>query len=76
MINLPNEFSNIKLETFLIAKEASFFHCKKRPLLKKNTVMTKGQTEVPVDFVDVSNLLSTQTDGTGFKIVKFKRKIK
>ena len=38
--------------------------------------MTKGQTEVPVDFVDVSNLLSTQTDGTGFKIVKFKRKIK
>ena len=44
--------------------------------MKKNTVMTKGQTEVPVDFVDVSNLLSTQTDGTGFQIVKFKRKIK
>ena len=38
--------------------------------------MAKGQAEVPVDVVDVNNLLSRQTDGSRVKIVKLKRKIK
>ena len=38
--------------------------------------MAKGQAEVPVDVVDVNNLLSRQTGGSWAKIVKLKRKIK
>ena len=38
--------------------------------------MAKGQAEVPVDVVDVNNLLSRQTGGSRAKIVKLKRKIK
>ena len=57
-------------------KRPLFFSWLKRPLFKKNTVMAKGQAEVPVDVVDVNNLLSRQTGGSWAKIVKLKRKIK
>ena len=53
----------------------------KRILFKKITVLSCGQTEkiaicnVPVDDIDISNLLPTTAYGTGLVIVKLKRKI-
>ena len=75
IFDLPKEYSDIrKLEKVLEAK---------RLLFKKITIMPKGQfpnvkgaiCNVPIDNVDVSNLLPRQADSTGLMIIKLKRKL-
>ena len=75
IFDLPKEYSDIrKLEKFLVAK---------RLLFNKITIMPKSQFpkvkgaiyNVPIDSVDVSNLLSRQADSNGLMIIKLKGKL-
>ena len=72
---LPEQFKSVrKLERVLISK---------RLLLKKVTIMPKGQSpklkgalcNIPVKHVDVSSLLPRTADSNGLVIVKFKKKL-
>ena len=72
---MPTEFESVrKLEKVLIAK---------RILFKKVAIMPCGQMEkitgtiwnVPVDNIDVTNLLPRSADSNGLVIVKLKRKV-
>ena len=72
---LPEQFKSVrKLERVLISK---------RLLLKKVTIMPKGQSpklkgalcNIPVKHVDVSSLLTRTADSNGLVIVKFKKKL-
>ena len=72
---LPEQFKSVrKRERVLISK---------RLLLKKVTIMPKGQSpklkgalcNIPVKHVDVSSLLTRTADSNGLVIVKFKKKL-
>ena len=75
IFDLPKDYPDIrKLEKVLVAK---------RLLFKKITIIPKGQfskvkgatCNVPIDNVDVSNLLPRQADNNGLMIIKLKRKL-
>ena len=75
LFDLPTELHHLwKFERVLIAKSISF---------KKITIMTQEQKEkitritcnVPVDDIDISNLLLRNVDNTGLVIVKMKCKL-
>ena len=75
LYNLPTEFESIrKLQKPLIAKRISF---------KKVAIMPYGQMEkitgtickVPVDNIDVTNLLPRTADSNGLVTVKLKRTV-
>ena len=74
IFDLPTEFQSIrKVERVLIPK---------RILFEKVTVLPRGQMEkitgticnVPVDHIDISNILPRTADSTGLAIVKLKCK--
>ena len=76
LFNLSPEFQDIrKLDKVLIAKWLLF---------KKVTIMLPGQMtkiasticNVPIDTVDITNLLARPVDSSGLVIVKLKRKLK
>ena len=75
IFELPHDLKHIRrLERVLIAK---------RIIFKKVTIMQKGQSpkvkgalcNVPVDYIDTTNILPRQADSNGIILVKLKRKL-
>ena len=72
---LPKEFESIrKLEKFLIAKCILFKNVAIMPCEQMEKI-TGTICNIPVDIIDVNNLLPRTVDGNGLVIAKLKRKV-